>query len=127
MKKLLLLPLVLLLAGCSNDTTLHQWLFDAQNDISIINWQLKWINNRLDMIENIVLNTGMENEELNENICVWLTDISVATYQAKDVFECIWEKEWYCSCIEKYASCGIDLWDLPKEVQNKFNPPCFHQ
>lgn len=74
----------------------------------------------------VLYEVELEEETTKAEICVWITDITVATYQAKDLFECIWNWEWYCNCIEKYASCDLQLSDIPKEYQNDFNPDCFH-
>ena len=132
MKRLLLLiPITLLLWGCSN-----KWLYayrtdvesatsGLQSQINELRWWQKILDEKINAVDSKTTKMFWDYETKAE-ICVWITDITVATYQVKDVFECIGSWEWYCTCIEKYASCWLQLSDIPKEYQNDFNPDCFH-
>lgn len=128
MKKLflLLIPITLLtLCGCS-DNSLYQRVYDLENNQNLLFDNDDWIIWRLDNIEQNLLNTWIVEETTRAEICVWLTDITVSTHQAKDLFECIGNWQGYCNCIEKYASCWAKLSDIPKEYQNYFNPECLY-
>lgn len=119
---LILIPITLLLWGCA-DNNLYQRVYDLENTQNMLVDRVAIIE--IDQIKQWV-DAIPEEETTKADICVWLTDITVATYQAKDVFECIGNWEWYCNCIEKFASCWVKLSDIPKEYQNDFNPDCFN-
>jgi hypothetical protein len=66
MKKLfiLLIPITLIfLGGCSDDNSLYQNVYDLRNENSIINWEIDWIQSRLDNIENNILQTWIVEED----------------------------------------------------------------
>ena len=133
MKRLLLLiPITLLLWGCSNEwyyaTTenMAKVASDLQSQIDELRWWQKVLDDKINLVDSQVESNFWMKETTKPEICLWLTDITVATYQAKDVFECIGDWEWYCSCIEKFASCWVQLSDIPKEYQNDFKPSCFN-
>lgn len=128
MKKLflLLIPITLLtLCGCSD-----RWYYATSEELSK---EISLVYSAIDRNEalmnekiNDLLQTWIVEETTRAEICVWLTDITVSKHQAKDLFECIGNWQWYCNCIEKYASCWAKLSDIPKEYQNDFNPECLY-
>lgn len=104
-----------------DSTTEHQ---EVMATLSGISERFEWCGQCSEVMTASVVEEP-EEELTRADICVWIKNISINEWQAKNFLECIWDQNWwYCYCVETYATCDLQLSDIPEEFRNDFNPDC---
>lgn len=123
MKKLIL-PLLLLsvcLCVCSvNESTVIERVQDLEGTQDMILQRVE----ALETTQPDLPPVEQEEQLTHAELCIWIQNISVSMWQAKTLFECIGSWQWYCNCIEEYATCDVRLSDIPQEYRDDFHPRC---